>query len=146
MCCYILPDCQNQWQLLGNWPRVSSQKYPSCMSKHSSVPLTGCVGTVCPASEVVLQQLVSPCWTGSSHQPHCGLVKKHLAETTPKNEKVVSSSHILCFSPSSPLHWILSALLLCLSRLCLKSQIMQHLLYQSSLTIRRLWSVEISIS
>lgn len=42
--------------------------------------LTGCVRAVCPASEVVLQQLVSPRGTGSSHQPHCGLMKKHLQE------------------------------------------------------------------
>lgn len=43
---------------------------------------TGCVGVVGPASEVVLQQLVSPCGTGSSHQPHCGLMKKHLQVKT----------------------------------------------------------------
>lgn len=46
------------------------------------VCLTGCVGAVCPASEVVLQQLVCPCGTGSSHQPHRGLMKKHLQEKT----------------------------------------------------------------
>lgn len=40
--------------------------------------LTGCVGAVRPSPEVVLQQLVRPCGTGSSHQPHCGLMKKHL--------------------------------------------------------------------
>lgn len=50
----------------------------------SSFPLTqntltiGCVGVVCPPSEVVLQQLVCPRGTGSSHQPHCGLMKEHL--------------------------------------------------------------------
>lgn len=50
--------------------------------------LTGCVGTVCPAPEVVLQQLVRPCGTGAGHQPHGGLVKKHLAdvEKTPPKE------------------------------------------------------------
>lgn len=46
----------------------------------SSVPLTGSVGVVRPASEVVLQQLVSPRGTGSGHQPHRGLVKEHLQE------------------------------------------------------------------
>lgn len=44
--------------------------------------LTGCVGALCPASEVVLQQLVCPCGTGSGHQPHRGLMKKHLQEKT----------------------------------------------------------------
>ena len=42
--------------------------------------LTGCIGAVCPAPEVVLQQLVCACGTGTSHQPHCGLMKKHLQE------------------------------------------------------------------
>lgn len=41
--------------------------------------LTSCVGTVSPASEVVLQQLVRPCGTSPGHQPHGGLVEEHLA-------------------------------------------------------------------
>lgn len=51
--------------------------------------LTGCVGAVRPASEVVLQQLVCPCGTGSSHQPHCGLMKKHLQETKKTKNKML---------------------------------------------------------
>lgn len=52
--------------------------------------LTGSVGTVCPAPEVVLQQLVRPCGTGAGHQPHGGLVKKHLADAEKKPREMQS--------------------------------------------------------
>lgn len=43
---------------------------------HSS--FTGRVGAVSSAAEVVLQELVGPGGAGSSHEPHCGLMEKHL--------------------------------------------------------------------
>lgn len=43
-----------------------------------------------PPPQVVLQQLVRPGGTGAGHQPHGGLVKKHLAE----NERDASSAGI----------------------------------------------------
>lgn len=53
-----------------------------CLVSYTRTVLpTSCVGAVRPASEVVLQQLVCPCGTGSSHQPHCGLMKEHLNNT-----------------------------------------------------------------
>lgn len=63
---------------------------------HSKVQrvLTGCVGTVCPAPEVVLQQLVRPCGTGAGHQPHGGLVKKHLADVEKNPQGDASSESI----------------------------------------------------
>lgn len=54
--------------------------------------LTGCVGTVSPASEVVLQQLVGPGGTGPRHQPHGGLVEEHLEAG--RREKEASSAGI----------------------------------------------------
>lgn len=53
-----------------------------CLVSYTRTVLpTSCVGAVRPASKVVLQQLVCPCGTGSSHQPHCGLMKEHLNNT-----------------------------------------------------------------
>lgn len=46
--------------------------------------LTGCVRAVCSTAEVVLQQLMCSCGTGSSHQSDCGLMKKHLQKQTNK--------------------------------------------------------------
>lgn len=65
--------------------------------------LTGCVRVVCSAPEVVLQQLVRPGGTGSSHQPHCGLMKKHLQEKTHTHQSCsdcLSSSIYRCLSES----------------------------------------------
>lgn len=56
--------------------------------------LTGSVGTVCPAPEVVLQQLVRPCGTGAGHQPHGGLVKKHLADAEKKKPREMQSQRV----------------------------------------------------
>lgn len=68
-----------------NQPSASAELVAGSVPKatlHSEVQhvLTGCVGTVSPASEVVLQQLVRPGGTGPGHQPHGGLVQKHLPD------------------------------------------------------------------
>lgn len=43
-----------------------------------------------PASEVVLQQLVRPRGTGPGHQPHGGLVEKHLVEAAVAERRVLN--------------------------------------------------------
>lgn len=60
--------------------------------------LTSCVGAVCPAAEVVLQQLVCPGGAGSSHQPHCGLMEKHLQEAHKYVQVFVSGMFLPTYS------------------------------------------------
>lgn len=74
-----------------------------CYVQISGGSLTSCIGAVCPASEVVLQQLVCSCRTGSCHEPHCGLMKKHLKQTKQTNKKITirsTNSVIKCFQVS----------------------------------------------
>ncbi len=59
----------------------------------SLVSFTCCVRAVCPASKVVFQQLVRPCGTGSSHQPHCRLMKKHLQKNTQTQTHTHTHTH-----------------------------------------------------
>lgn len=54
--------------------------------KVCTVSLTGCVRVVCSTAEVVLQQLMCSCGTGSSHQSDCGLMKKHLQKKKKKHK------------------------------------------------------------